>query len=78
MAAEKIVATFFTTHATLRAEKMLRQAGIAAELIPAPRSLSADCTIALAFATANLQDVRAILEAEGIEPSGFHWHGLTR
>jgi len=66
------IATFFTTHAALRAEKLLKQQGIAARLIPAPRYLSADCTIALLFASSDLGRVQSILEGQGIETGGFH------
>jgi hypothetical protein len=66
------VATFFTTHAALRAEKALQEAGIPGRLIPAPRALSADCTVALAFASSHEHRVRDILAAQAIEVSGFH------
>jgi hypothetical protein len=72
------VATFFTTHAALRADKVLKQEGIAARLIPAPRYLSADCTIALLFAARDEHPVRAILEKHGVETSGFHRSPSTR
>jgi hypothetical protein len=72
MATEQIAATFHTTHAALRAEKEAQRAGLAARLIPAPRTVSADCTIALSFAAADLDAVRAVLEGQAIETSGFH------
>jgi len=72
MATDQIVATFFTTHAALRAEKVVRQEGIAARLIPAPRTVTADCTIALAFAAADLDRVQAVLQDRRLETSGFH------
>lgn len=67
-----IIVTFFTTHAALRAEKVVKEAGVAAELIPAPRALSADCTIALRFPQVEEHRVRAVFEVQGIETSEFH------
>ena len=72
MSTDDIVVTFFTTHAALRAEKALKAVEVAARLIPAPRALSADCTIALRFPRVEEHRVRAVFEAQGIETSGFH------
>jgi len=72
MATGTTVATFPTTHAALRAEKAVAAAGLAGRLIPTPRDLSADCTVALEFASADADRVRAVLEAARIETSGFH------
>lgn len=70
--AERIVATFFTTHAALRAEKVVHREGIPARLIPAPRYVTADCTLALAFAAEDLDRVRAVLQDHGVETADFH------
>lgn len=72
MTPDTSVATFFTTHAALRAEELVKQAGIPGRLIPAPRHLSADCTVALAFSSSHERHVRNILSAHAIETSGFH------
>jgi hypothetical protein len=72
MAIDRSVATFFTTHAALSAEKAVRKAGISARLIPSPRSLSADCALALVFSSAESDRVRSILSALAIEADGFH------
>jgi hypothetical protein len=72
MPAETTIATFFTTHAALRAEKALQNAGIPGKLIPAPRALSADCTIALAFPSSLRDTVRSVLATATIETSGFY------
>ena len=72
MTPDTSVATFFTTHAALRAEELVKRAGIPAKLIPAPRHLSADCTIALAFPSEFRDQVGSILGAHGVEASGFH------
>jgi hypothetical protein len=72
MTPDTSVATFFTTHAALRAEGLLKQAGIPGRLIPAPRDLSPDCTVALAFPAWQKDRVQAILSDGGIEASGIH------
>jgi hypothetical protein len=72
MGPERIAATFHTTHAALRAEKVVSQAGIEAELIPAPRTVSADCTLAMSFAAADLDAVRAVLEDRDVDAADFH------
>jgi hypothetical protein len=72
MTAEWSVATFFTTHAALAAEKAALAAGVSAKLIPSPRSLSADCTLALRFPSAESDRVRGILSAHAIEAAGVH------
>jgi uncharacterized SAM-binding protein YcdF (DUF218 family) len=59
-----------TSHA-LRAEKLLRKAGIRCKLIPVPRQLSSDCGVCVRIAQpdreASLQVLRqACLETEGV------------
>ena len=72
METETCIATFFTTHAALRAEALVKEGGIPGRLIPAPRHLSADCTLAMSFPSARRDEVERILGAGGIETSGFH------
>ena len=43
------VVLFHTTSAAMRAEKVLKNAGIAVKLIPTPRELSSDCGISARF-----------------------------
>jgi N-acyl-L-homoserine lactone synthetase len=66
------VVTFHTTHAAFRAEKLLKAAGLAAKLIPAPRKISADCAIALRLSASDEQRARAILHEHNVDTSGFH------
>jgi hypothetical protein len=66
------IATFFTTHAALLAEKVVKQAGIAGKLIPSPRQVSTDCTIALSYSRAMQDRVGDILKSHGIETSGVY------
>ncbi|MBL7134704.1 MAG: DUF3343 domain-containing protein [Phycisphaerae bacterium] len=73
---DRIIVTFFTTHAALRAEKAAKAAGIPASLVPTPRQFSVDCTVAMSSPSSHKEQVRAILEAQGIEISGMHGPGL--
>jgi len=54
----------------LRAESLVRRAGIACKLIPTPRQLSSDCGTALRFAWEERERVRAVVEAAGLEYEG--------
>ncbi|MGB9722945.1 MAG: DUF3343 domain-containing protein [Chloroflexia bacterium] len=54
----------------LRAESLVRQAGIACKLIPTPRQLSSDCGTALRFAWEDRERVRTVVETAGLEYEG--------
>jgi len=43
------VVLFQSVHHALRAEKLLKEAGIPCKLIPIPRNLSSDCGVCLRF-----------------------------
>ncbi|HMB15026.1 MAG TPA: DUF3343 domain-containing protein [Pelovirga sp.] len=60
------VAVFHSVHRVLKAEKILKEAGIAFALIPAPRQLSADCGLALCFAPLERAGISEILEGAGV------------
>ena len=49
MADGERIATFHTTYEGMRAARLLQDEAVAARLIPVPRWLSADCSIALTF-----------------------------
>lgn len=66
------VALFYTTSSALRAEKVLKQAGLAVKLIPTPRQLSSDCGMALRFEWERLEDVTAALQAARVEVASLH------
>ncbi len=54
----------------LRAEAVVRRAGIACKLVPTPRQLSSDCGTALRFAWEDRERVQAVLAAAGVETEG--------
>lgn len=66
------VATFHTTHAALCGERLLKQRGIDAKLIPPPRNISADCTVALRFRSDDERAVRDLFHLNNIEPEGYY------
>lgn len=64
------VVLFHTTSAAIRAEKMLKQAGLAVRLIPTPRQFSSDCGIALRFDWAETPRAQALLEEAAVDTAG--------
>jgi hypothetical protein len=60
------VAVFHSVHRVLKAEQVLKEAGIAFSLIPAPRQLSADCGLALSFAPLERAEISEVLEGSGV------------
>jgi hypothetical protein len=48
------IATFHSTHSVLKAEKLLKQAGIdGVRLVPVPSQVSSDCGVTVRFAAAD-------------------------
>ena len=60
------VFTFDTTHHALWAEEVARDAGIPAEVIPAPPAARARCNLALETLPEDAPRLAAILDAEGV------------
>lgn len=61
------IVTFFSLFQALRAERAVKNAGIAGRLVPAPRDLSPTCVTALRFAWPEAERVGGLLEAQRIE-----------
>lgn len=55
------VALFESVSHALRAEKLIKAAGIACKLIPVPRHLSSDCGVCLRFKTVDTDAVKNLL-----------------
>lgn len=66
-----VILVHSTSHA-LRAEKLVRGAGIACKLIPVPRHLSSDCGVCLRIQAADVEAVRQIAEAARLDIAGIH------
>ncbi len=56
----------------MRAEKVLKNAGIAVKLIPTPRELSSDCGISARFPWEQANDVQEALVRDKVENAGVH------
>lgn len=61
-----------TTSAALKAEKLLRTAGITEQLIPTPREYSANCGLAVRFNWAQRKQIARLLQEGGIEVIGIY------
>jgi len=67
------VATFHSTHAVMRAEKILKEAGLEeVRLIPVPRQVSSDCGVTVRFLLSDLERARELLMALEEDLEGIH------
>jgi hypothetical protein len=62
----EIVFTFDTTHHALWAEEVAREAGIPAEVVPAPPAARARCNLALETLPEDVEPLAAALTAAGV------------
>jgi hypothetical protein len=62
------IAIFHSIHRVLKAEKILKEAGVDFLLIPVPRQLTADCGLALRFAPQAGTALLGILADAGLTP----------
>jgi hypothetical protein len=53
-------------------ERVCRKEGIAAKIVPVPRSLSASCGLACEFPCERDEAVRALCAVKGIDVTEFH------
>lgn len=66
------VAIFHSIHRVLKAEKILKEAGVAFLLIPVPRQLTSDCGLALRFAPEEKDRLLDILAGHSLTPAELH------
>ena len=66
------VVLLYSTSAAIRAEKLTQGAGLKVKLIPVPRQLSSDCGLSLRFEWHQVDVVRSVLEAKGVEIQGIY------
>jgi len=67
--------TFDTTHMALWAEEIAREAGIPAEVVPAPPGAPARCGLAVATLERFVDPLEAVLSREGVS---FYAPGADR
>ena len=60
------ILVFDTTHYALWAEEVAREKGLAVEVVPAPEGVDAKCGMALETLDETLENLQAVLTAEGI------------
>lgn len=60
------IITFDTSHHALWAEEVAKNAGVAAEVVPAPEQSEAKCGLALEVMPEGLDELLAALDREGI------------
>jgi len=66
-----VILVHATSHA-LRAEKLVKQAGISCRLIPVPRRLSSDCGVCLRVKQADRDVVEQLLTDSRLEIESVH------
>lgn len=62
------VAIFNSIHKVMKAEKLLKAEKVAMLLIPAPRSLSSDCGLAIRYAPTDKEQLESLLAAASLLP----------
>jgi hypothetical protein len=66
------IAVFHSIHRVMKAEKILKGAGVPILLIPAPREISSDCGLALRYAPEEAERVRDLLASQGLPPAEIY------
>jgi len=69
------VAIFNSVHKVMKAEKLLKAEKVAMLLIPAPRSLSSDCGLAIRYAPAEQEQLESLLAAASLLPEEIYLKG---
>ena len=62
----------YSTSYALRAEKILKQAGISCKMIPVPRHLSSDCGVCVRITESDKDDALQSLETANLEFKGIY------
>jgi len=62
------VAIFNSVHKVMKAEKLLKKENIPMLLIPAPRSLSSDCGLAIRYGASEREQLESLLTANSLLP----------
>lgn len=66
------VAIFNSVHKVMKAEKLLKRESIPMLLIPAPRSLSSDCGLAIRYAPSDKEQLESLLAAASLLPEEIY------
>lgn len=68
------VVTFFGSHHALRAEKVVKESGRPAALIPGPREISPNCGVALRFAYDDMDAIENLLQEKKVRYEALHYY----
>ncbi|PKN11476.1 MAG: hypothetical protein CVU69_12390 [Deltaproteobacteria bacterium HGW-Deltaproteobacteria-4] len=63
------IAVFHSIHRVMKAEKILKGAGVPILLIPAPREISSDCGLALRYTPDDAERIQNLLFGQGLPPA---------
>jgi hypothetical protein len=66
------VVLFHTNSAVMRAEKLLMKQKLTIKMIPTPREFSSDCGTGLRFEWAKHDQIKSLLNDEGVEIAAIH------
>ncbi|WP_136524749.1 DUF3343 domain-containing protein [Geomonas ferrireducens] len=66
------IAIFNSIHRVMEAERLLKDQGLKILLIPAPRTLAADCGLAIRYAEDVRPKVEAVLSGAGLLPRDLY------
>lgn len=66
------VAIFNSVHRVMKAEKLLKEQQMRILLIPAPRSLSSDCGLAIRYAASERERTEELLRGAGLSPEEIY------
>lgn len=68
----QFLAVFNSAHRVMKAENILKKAGLAILLIPAPRALSTDCGLAIRYSSDLYDTVFLALTSESLLPVSIY------
>jgi hypothetical protein len=66
------IAVFHSIHRVMKAEKILKGAGVPIQLLPAPRQITSDCGLALRYRPEDAEQVKEILVGQGLPPAEIY------
>jgi hypothetical protein len=70
----ELVAIFNSIHRVMKAEKLLKGLNLPILLIPAPRTLSSDCGLAIRYPSEQREAVEAAMREAGMAPEEIYLH----
>jgi len=68
----RCAAVLETIHYVIKGEKILKEAGLAIDVIPVPREISSDCGMALEFSCQDRERVEQFLADEAVTVVGIY------